>query len=195
MARKRGSHSDITGPKVRSVALRLIAQHGYAAVSMRKIAEGVGVQVGALYNYTPDKQRLLYDLMQSHMAALLAELDCTEFNGGPEENLRAFVRFHIRFHLPKRDDVFVSYMELRNLSDENFDKIEDMRNRYEGTLTAILAAGQASGAFVIQDIKVTTLAIIAQLTGITNWYRVDGRLAIENIEDIYCELVCNSVAA
>ena len=59
MARKQGSHSDITGPKVRDAALRLIAQHGYAAVSMRQIAAEVGIQAGALYNYTPDKQTLL----------------------------------------------------------------------------------------------------------------------------------------
>jgi len=72
MARTQGSHSDITGPRVREAALRLFARHGYAAVSMRKIAAEVGVQAGALYNYTPDKQTLLFDLMRSHMEDLLA---------------------------------------------------------------------------------------------------------------------------
>ena len=71
MARKQGSHSDITGPRVRAAALRLIAAHGCAAVSMRQIAADVGVQVGALYNYTPDKQSLLFDLMRTHMDELL----------------------------------------------------------------------------------------------------------------------------
>lgn len=195
MARKRGSHSDITGPKVRKAALELIAQHGFAAVSMRRIAQEVGVQVGALYNYTPDKQSLLFDLLQSHMSALLDALDATNFDGTAADQLRAFVRFHIRFHLPRRDEVFVSYMELRNLSAENFDKIETMRNTYESTLTAILERGQADGEFAAKDTKITTLAIIAQLTGITNWYRPDGRLDISEIEDIYCDLVVNSVRA
>ena len=195
MARKRGSHSDITGPKVRNAALKLIAQHGFAAVSMRRIAQEVGVQVGALYNYTPDKQSLLFELMQSHMTALLAELELTDFSGEPKQRLDAFVRFHIQFHLPKRDDVFVSYMELRNLSEHNFAKIEILRNAYENTLTQILTAGQATGDFIIKDVKVTTLAIIAQLTGITNWYRPDGRLAIEDVQDIYCDLVGKSVGA
>ena len=48
MARTQGSHSDITGPRVREAALHLFARHGYAAVSMRKIAAEVGVQAGAL---------------------------------------------------------------------------------------------------------------------------------------------------
>ncbi|MFT5345991.1 MAG: AcrR family transcriptional regulator, partial [Dinoroseobacter sp.] len=42
MARKLGSHSDITGPRVTAAATRLIARHGFAAVSMRQIAGEVG---------------------------------------------------------------------------------------------------------------------------------------------------------
>ena len=72
MARKTGSHSQITGPRVREAALRLIARHGFAAVSMRQIAADVGVQAGALYNYIPDKQALLFELMKRHMDDLLA---------------------------------------------------------------------------------------------------------------------------
>ena len=60
MARTTGSHSDITRPKIRAAALRLFARHGFAAVSMRALATEVGVQAGALYNYTPDKQTLLF---------------------------------------------------------------------------------------------------------------------------------------
>ena len=51
MARKTGSRSETTGPRVREAALRLFARHGYAAVSMRQIAAEVGVQAGALYLY------------------------------------------------------------------------------------------------------------------------------------------------
>ena len=38
---------------------------------MRQIAGEVGVQAGALYNYTTDKQSLLFDLMKGHMDELL----------------------------------------------------------------------------------------------------------------------------
>ena len=50
MARTQGSHSELTGPRIRKAALGLFARYGYAAVSMRQIACEVGVQVGALYN-------------------------------------------------------------------------------------------------------------------------------------------------
>lgn len=195
MARKQGSHSDITGPKVRDAALRLIAQHGYAAVSMRQIAAEVGIQAGALYNYTPDKQTLLFDLMQGHMADLLAALEELDLRGDALTQLEAFARFHIRYHLPRPDQVFVSYMELRNLSEENFAAVEAMRRRYEDALEEILRAGVAEGVFAIPDPRVTTMALIAMLTGISNWYRAGGRLETDTIEAIYWDMVRRAVTA
>ena len=195
MARKQGSHSDITGPRVREAALRLIAQHGYAAVSMRQIAAEVGIQAGALYNYTPDKQTLLFDLMQSHMADLLAALQEADLQGSALTRLEGFTRFHIRFHLPRPDQVFVSYMELRNLSHENFAAIEALRRQYEDALEDILRAGEAEGVFAMPDPRVTTMALIAMLTGVSNWYRAGGRLRTENIEAIYWDMVRRAVTA
>lgn len=193
MARKQGSHSDITGPRVRAAALGLIAQHGYAAVSMRQIAAEVGVQAGALYNYTPDKQTLLFDLMREHMEDLLAALDAAVLEGPPSTQLEAFTRFHIRYHLPRRDAVFVAYMELRSLTAENFAVIEGLRRRYEDQLETILQAGAADGSFAISDTRITTLALIAMLTGIPNWYRADGRLSQTEVENSYLSLVRKAV--
>lgn len=195
MARKQGSHSDITGPRVREAALRLIAKHGYAAVSMRQIAAEVGIQAGALYNYTPDKQSLLSDLMQGHMSELLSALDDASLSGDALARLEGFTRFHIRFHLPRPDQVFVSYMELRNLSDENFARVEAMRRQYEEALESILRTGVAEGVFAVPDPRVTTMALIAMLTGISNWYRVGGRLETAKIEAIYWDMVRRSVTA
>lgn len=194
MARTQGSHSDITGPKIRASAETLFARHGYAAVSMRQIAKEVGVQAGALYNYTPDKQSLLFDLMHSHMDQLLAEatLETTE---KPLETLENFVRFHIAFHHARPDAVFIAYMELRNLTPDNFAVIEAQRRTYEDRLEQILQAGQAKGVFAIQDTKVTSYAVIAMLTGVNTWFRTEGRLSLIEVQDIYWDMVRKIVAA
>lgn len=194
MARKQGSHSDITGPRVQQTALRLIARHGFAAVSMRQIASEVGVQAGALYNYTPDKQSLLFALMREHMVDLLSALKQEKLTGDALGQLEAFTRFHIRFHLPRADEVFVSYMELRNLDATNFAEIEQMRRTYEDALEAILRQGEAEGVFAVQDTRIATMAIIAMLTGLSNWYREDGRLPMTAIEAMYWDMVRKSVA-
>lgn len=194
MARTQGSHSAATGPRVRSAALKLFAAHGFAAVSMRQIAREVGVQAGALYNYTPDKQALLFDLMRSHMEELLAAWTAVDSCGDALAHLEQFTRFHLRFHLDRPDAVFIAYMELRNLSAENFEQIEALRQTYESALAGILDSGVQSGAFDVADARVVTRAIIAMLTGVTTWYRDHGTLSRADVEQMYWDMVRKSVS-
>ena len=195
MARKKNSSAEITAPRIRDAALRLFARHGFAAVSMRQIAQDVGVQVGALYLYTPDKQSLLFDLMQSHMLALHEALDARPRGADPRDDLEQFTRFHIRFHRARSDAVFISYMELRNLEPENFTRIETLRRAYEAHLEAILREGVAAGQFDLPDTKLAGFAVIAMLTGVNTWFREDGRLSLGRVEDIYWDMVRKAVGA
>ncbi|MGI1660837.1 TetR/AcrR family transcriptional regulator [Palleronia sp. KMU-117] len=195
MARKTGSHADVTGPRVRAAAERLIARHGFAAVSMRQIAAEVGLQAGALYLYTPDKQTLLFDMMRAHLEELLAAWAEADPGGAPLPRLEAFCRFHICFHLDRPDAVFIAYMELRNLAPGNFAAIEALRRRYEAALEAILVDGQAKAAFEVPDARLTTMALIAMLTGVNTWYREGGRLSRARVEEIYWDLARRAVGA
>ena len=194
MARKTGSHAGITGPKVRKAALALFARNGYAAVSMRQIAAEVGVQAGALYLYTPDKQTLLFDLMKGHMDELLAAWAEVPRRATAPERLEDFVRFHIRFHLARPEEVFLAYMELRNLEPANFAAIEALRGAYESELERILRDGVAEGAFRVADTKLATLALIAMLTGVTTWYKEGGRLTREGVERLYWQMARGAVS-
>ncbi|WP_439560821.1 TetR/AcrR family transcriptional regulator [Roseinatronobacter sp.] len=193
MARKKNSSAEVTGPRIRSAAQRLFARHGYAAVSMRQIAAEVGVQAGALYMYTPDKQSLLYDMMHDHLQALLdshaALPDCAD----PVARLEQFTRFHIRFHSARSDAVFIAYMELRNLDEGNFKRIEAMRRNYEARLQDVLEHGRAAGVFQLPDTKLATFAVIAMLTGVNTWYREGGRLSLSHVEDVYWNMVRKAV--
>lgn len=192
MARTAGSHSDVTGPRVRAAAQQLFARGGYAAVSMRAIAAQVGVQVGALYNYTPDKQTLLFDLMEGHMRDLL-EAFADDAASAPDARLMAFVAFHIEFHHARPDAVFIAYMELRNLEPVNFARIEAMRRQYEDGLERILRDGIEAKVFRVADTKITTLAIIAMLTGVNTWFRDGGRLSLKEITAHYSDMVQRAV--
>lgn len=193
MARTQGSHSAATGPKIREAAQRLFAQHGYAAVSMRQIASDVGVQAGALYNYIPDKQALLFELMKQHMDELLAARHAQKPAETPLAALENFTRLHIGFHLDRPDAVFIAYMELRNLSAPNFALIEQLRGQYESELAEILGEGLRAGVFDVGDLKVATRAVIAMLTGVTTWYRDSGALSRAEVEDVYWQMVCKAV--
>lgn len=194
MARKTGSHSDITGPRVRNAALRLFTEHGYAAVSMRQIAAEVGVQAGALYLYTENKQTLLFDLLFDQMRGAVDALDAAALSGPPMAQLEQFVRCHFQYHMGRDQQGFIPYTELRNLTPANYERVEEMRRIYEAALEQLVIAGRDAGVFQVRDSKLTTLVLISILNGVLSWYRPDGRLSLQAVEDHYCELICRTVA-
>ncbi|MGB3556708.1 MAG: TetR/AcrR family transcriptional regulator [Jannaschia sp.] len=195
MARPSGSDAGVTGPRVRRAAERLFARHGYAAVSMRRIAAEVGIGAGALYHYTPDKQALLFGMMRDHLDELLAAWTCVDPGGEAIPRLDAFARFHIRYHLDRPDAVFVAYMELRALEPANFAVIEDLRRRYEAIPEAILRTGVEAGDMRLSDVRLTAMALIAMLTGVTTWYREGGRLDRSAVETLYAGMARGMVGA
>ena len=189
MARKTGSHSDITGPKVREAASRLFTEHGYAGVSMRQIAAEVGVQAGALYLYTPNKQTLLFNLLLEQMQGSVETLSTLDLSGGPIEQIENFVRSHIRYHMGGETATFIPYTELRNLTAKNYEVVEVMRRTYEAALEEILKGGRDAGIFAIEDSKLTTLVLISILNGVLTWYRPGGRVPLPQVESYYVDII------
>lgn len=196
MARTIGSEGARTEAAIRQAAVTLIARHGFEGVSMRRLAEAVGVQAGALYRYFPTKQDLLVSMMREHMRHLIDAWAAARPSGAdPLSELLAFARFHVRYHIDRRDEVFINYMELRSLSDDNAAEIIALRKRYEAELRRILARGVEAGQFAIPDPTVTAMALIAMLTGVTTWRKAGGRLSPGAIEEIYATLTLNAVGA
>lgn len=194
MARPAGASGAVTRKAIQQAGLKLMAAHGYEAMSLRQLAALVGLQVGSLYNHIATKQELLVDLIRTHMEELITALDAA-LNGidDPVERLKAFVAFHVGTHMLKRQEVYVSTFELRALEPANYTKIIKLRARYEDRLIQILKDGASSGQFRYADLKVATFAILAMLTGVCTWYRPKGRLSREAIIAIHTELVLEGV--
>ncbi len=193
MARTLGSYAKLTKPKISEIALHLFAERGYAAVSMRQIASKVGLQVGALYNYFPDKQTILSELLINHMENLLQTWHRQILPEKSDKLLEFFVDFHIEYHLNRPEEVFIAYMELRNLNPYNFKKIEKLRNKYELILSKILSDGVNKNLFTCEETKIASLAIIGMLKEVNTWYKKDGRISVPEIKSIYQQIVLKAV--
>ena len=194
MARTIGSHGPKTMEAIRKAGLRLIFEHGYEAMSLRQLAAEVGIQAGSLYNHISTKQELLFDLIQDHINELLRQLDrALQGKEDPLEKLRAFVAFHVTYHMSRKREVFIANSELRSLEPKNYEAIVALRGAYEQRLAGILADGAAKGVFEVSDVQVATFAIIALLTGLCTWYRPGGRLTREAIVEAHEKLVLSGV--
>jgi AcrR family transcriptional regulator len=194
MARTVGSNGPRTMEAIRKAGLRLIFEHGYAAMSLRQLAAEVGIQSGSLYNHISTKQELLFELVRDHINELLRQLDrALEGKQLPSDKLRAFVAFHVTYHMTRKREVFIANSELRSLEPPNYKKVVALRGAYEQRLAEILSEGVAEGEFEVVDVQVATFAILSLLTGLTAWYRPGGRLTRESIVAAHENLVLSGV--
>jgi AcrR family transcriptional regulator len=196
VARTTGSDGEKTEAAIRAAAEMLIARHGYEAVSMRQLATEVGVQAAALYRYFPTKEDLLFTLLNEHMQQLAAAWKkARPATADPTRRLAAFVANHIRFHVMRRHSTHVSNMELRSLSRERLSAVLKLRSAYEKELRAILRDGAEQGAFAIDDVGLTAMAIIQMITGVIVWFRPDERLSVGEVTETYLAMTMRLVGA
>ncbi|WP_448952210.1 TetR/AcrR family transcriptional regulator [Labrys neptuniae] len=190
MARKVGSDGSKTAEAIRAAGLRLIFERGYEGMSLRDLAQIVGIQPGSLYNHITTKQALLFEFLVEHMTRLTDALDIALVGvEDPLARLDAFIEFHLRYHLTRKMEVFVNNSELRSLEPQNRAIVTGLRRDYERRLEMILAEGTACGALAVPDVAVATFAIIAQLTGVVGWYDPKGRLSEDEVIAIHRQLV------
>ena len=196
MARTLGSVGEKTFEAIRAAGTRLIWQHGFEAMSLRRLAAEVGIQPGSLYNHFETKQALLFDIVHEHMSTLAARLDeALTGHDEPRDRLVTFAAFHARYHMTRRMQVYVANSELRSLEPENRAAIVALRRAYERRLEAILAAGRDAGLFRVDDLRITTFALISMMTGICEWYQPDGRRAQDDLVALHVDLVLRAVGA
>lgn len=196
MARTAGSDGEKTRAAIREAGARLIARHGYEAVTMRQLGAEVGVQAAALYRYFPTKEDLLFELMHDHMRGLIAALEASlPRDGAPEARLDAFIANHVRFHVARRHETHVSNMELRSLGHDRLSEILRMRGTYEKELRQILRDGAEDGAFDIDDVAFASMAVIQMVTGVIVWFRPDDRLSVEDVTETYQTMTRRLVGA
>ena len=190
MARTSGSDGRRTEEAIRAATIDLIAEHGFAAVTLRDLAKEVGIQPGSVYRYFPSKNDLLLRLMVDHLQELLAQWQAaSEGIADPLERLKTFIAFHVNYHASRQKEVFISNMEIRSLTKEHRRTVIALRESYEKSLRDLLEDGMRIGRFRTGDPQVSAYAILAMLTGLTAWFREGGRLSRAELVRLYEGLV------
>lgn len=181
-----------TADEIRQAALEQFAQSGYEATTMRDIAASVGIKAASLYNHFDSKEEILWDLTRSAMRDLDANRDDALARlapaAVPRVKLAAFVSAHVDFHAERRHQAVLVNSQLGSLSQSHHRKAVALRDAYENSLRTIIDAGVASGEFTVSDVQVATLAILQMGTGVSFWFRPDGRLRIDQVCAEYVKL-------
>jgi AcrR family transcriptional regulator len=101
-----------TRARILAEAARIVGAAGYAALSMRRLAEAVGLTAGALYRYFPSKQQVLIAYWSEALDALHRRLAGFDADGRPSVAvLRDMLIAYGRFALDDPDRFRLMFLE------------------------------------------------------------------------------------
>ena len=89
----------VTGQKIALAARRLLDRDGVEAVTMRRVANTVGITPMALYRHYPNRNGLINALADQGFAELAARLKSKRLAGGIEERLTKLAEVYLEHAL------------------------------------------------------------------------------------------------
>ncbi len=107
---KRVERKEEIRKKILDVAKDLFLKHGYESVSIRKIADKVGISPTTIYLYYQDKSDVIYALHQEGFKALAIQFAALKNVEDPFERLKAMGRNYIDFSLRNPDFYQLMFM-------------------------------------------------------------------------------------
>jgi AcrR family transcriptional regulator len=79
-AQRRSAH---TVDAIVEAAIRILRAEGYAALNTRRVADVAGVSVGSLYQYFPNRESIVAELVRRRMGALMEAIDGARLGVAP----------------------------------------------------------------------------------------------------------------
>ena len=141
-AAKNGTKKDVITGK----GAALFRKKGFAASSMRELAESLGVEASSLYNHIGSKSEILQSICFKVANDFTCHLNEVEKAPGKTvQKLETIIRFHIHMMLDSFDEVYVANREWRQLEEPYLSNFLNQRKNYEGRLVDIINTGINAG--------------------------------------------------
>ncbi|WP_223596641.1 TetR/AcrR family transcriptional regulator [Pseudomonas sp. A-R-19] len=195
LASKYDSLSGDISANVRLTALNLFVAHGYQAVGLRQIAQGVGLKPGYLYNRIEGKEYLLFELIHDFEQELSRGVkQAIARERSQRKKLMAFVSEYTEFSLLNRDLHTLAIREGHSLVGSFRDKIYSLRN-FRLNLLKGIAARECCEHGVKQTYRdLACEAVIAMLSGMLVDRRSDAQSgSMQRVAgDMAIKILCGS---
>jgi TetR/AcrR family transcriptional regulator, cholesterol catabolism regulator len=180
--------------QIEDAASALFRERGYAATTVRDIAQALNLQGGSLYAHVASKEDVLWSIVSRAADRFNAEVAPLAASGAPGPvRLREMIRAHVAVVTSAQRDATVFLHEWRFLSDERREQMAARRDAYEALFRQTIAEGIQAGEFATRDPRMTAMAILSALNGIATWYRPDGVLTPDEIADDYADLFLKAI--
>jgi AcrR family transcriptional regulator len=156
-----------------------------SSLTMRSIADELGITKGNLYYYFRDKQDILY---HCHMRCMELSLEAHQEVLEREEITSAGARLHAI--LVRHISAILQHgvgnillTDLENLTAEQRTSYVEKRDRFESGIRSLIEAGMSTGEFECDNIKLASLTLLGAINWSSKWYRPNGELSLENVAE------------
>jgi TetR/AcrR family transcriptional regulator, cholesterol catabolism regulator len=167
---------------------------GFQAMTMRDLSREAGLSMGALYSYFSSKEDLL-TMLQNHGRSITKSILEKQIllEKEPSDKLRTAIKIHLYLSEAMQPWFYFSYMEARNLSEQEQTKAIESELYTEKIFEEILKEGGDLGVFLAQNHQLTAGIIKAMLQ---DWYLKRWKYAKRNISvQRYAEYLINIIEA
>ncbi|MEZ4526846.1 MAG: TetR/AcrR family transcriptional regulator [Desulfobacterales bacterium] len=174
--------------KIFCATLKISNRKGYHNMSMRDLSRETGLSMGALYAYFSSKEELL-GMLQRQVRTLVRQVleKRIESVKGAAHMLRMAVKTHLYLSEIMQPWFYFSYMESKNLSDEERKNAIESELATETMIRNILERGEAEGVFLSRNHQLSAGLVKAMLQ---EWYINRWKYAKKNVSvDQYADFV------
>lgn len=157
-------------------AAELFKEKGYAAASMRDLAQLLGIEAASLYSHIKSKEEILRNLCFDMAAEFRKSLDEVEKQDLPaSEKLRRGIIGHIQVMAKDLTASAVFMNEHRHLSQPYLRDFLLLRINYINRFKNIIEQGTRSGEFKKTiDKKLAVMTLFSSLNWMPMWYDPSG---------------------
>lgn len=180
--------------RIVDAAVDLFYAHGYDNTTLDAVARRLGVTKPFIYSYFESKADLLSEICSRAIRSSLDAVDAVlAENQSPVCQLDAFSRKFTCAVLGSQKHMAVFAREEKNLTRTEFERIANMRRKFDRKLTGLLERGAAKGEFLVTDPRLVALAIGGMVSWSYAWYRSNGRLTPDEVAEQMASLILRMV--
>ena len=166
-----------------STAALLFREKGYAASSMRDLAEKVGVEAASLYNHIKSKSEILQDICFTVANRFTTHLEKVESSKDSAiDKIETILRFHIHEMIHHYEECYVSDREWKHLEEPYLTNFQSLRKSYRKRFAAIIEEGIKNKEIKPIDAPTAVLIMLHAVSGIESWHRSTQKIDADELE-------------
>lgn len=165
-------------------AATMFREKGFAATSMRDLAETVGIEAASLYNHIRSKNEILETICFDVANIFNTNIDTIESSNLKSiAKVESLLRFHIRQMIENYEDVYVSDREWKHLDEPYLSNFQTQRRSYRKKFASIIEEGISKNEIKKIDAPTAVLIILHAVSGIESWHRSKAKISAQELED------------